>query len=257
MRLPAFNSRPSSENASAPALACFDRLFRVELSRIWNGWRAVLVYVQFYTVAGWQRERFRKFRARLSRMNRRRGGPAAAFEIRRLIEGMAAVNPLPTPAHGRRSISSRCSLRMVASRYAPSRLSCHPFPLPALLLRLLFASAQSAYLDSRKPVEERVRDLLSRMNAGGEDRPDAHFLGRRPGDLIRDSPALRAAAPPGLGPGGDYTAMFAATLAMPPSEIRRAHRVRHLPQHRHARFERRFEFHLLRREFRLPRLDFG
>jgi putative transposase len=46
-------------------------------------------------VVRWQRERFRSFWARLSQPQRRgRGRPATAAEIRRLIEQMAAINPL-------------------------------------------------------------------------------------------------------------------------------------------------------------------
>ncbi len=78
-----------------PVLTSFDQLFWVGLSLIWNGWRAALVYVQPDTVIRWQRERFRKFWARLSRVNRgRRGRPATAVEIRWLIERMVAANPL-------------------------------------------------------------------------------------------------------------------------------------------------------------------
>ena len=54
-----------------PVLTSFDRLFWVGLSLVWNGWRAALVYVQPDTVVRWQRERFRKFWARLSRMVRK------------------------------------------------------------------------------------------------------------------------------------------------------------------------------------------
>jgi hypothetical protein len=49
-----------------PVLITFDRLFWAELSLFWNGWRAALRYVQPDTVVRWQRERFRKFWARLS-----------------------------------------------------------------------------------------------------------------------------------------------------------------------------------------------
>jgi hypothetical protein len=43
----------------------------------------------------WQRERFRKFWARLSKpQRRRRGRPGTAAELRRLIEQMAWANPL-------------------------------------------------------------------------------------------------------------------------------------------------------------------
>ena len=78
-----------------PILTSFDRLFWVGLSRLWSDWRAPLIYVQADTVVGWQRERFRRFWARLSKVNqRRRGRPAIGVEIRRLIEQMAAANPL-------------------------------------------------------------------------------------------------------------------------------------------------------------------
>src|SRR5512132_116766 len=78
-----------------PMLPCWDRLFWVGLSGVWRNWRGPLLYVQADTVVRWQRERFRKFWARLSRVGRRRGGrPATAVEIRRLIERMVAANPL-------------------------------------------------------------------------------------------------------------------------------------------------------------------
>jgi putative transposase len=77
-----------------PALTSFDRLFWVGLSLLWTGWRAPLVYVRADTVARWQRERFRRFWARRSRVNQRhRGRPAIAVETRRLIERMVAANP--------------------------------------------------------------------------------------------------------------------------------------------------------------------
>jgi transposase InsO family protein len=76
-------------------LTWFDRLFWVGLSGVWHNWRCPLLYVQADTVVRWQRERFRKFWARLSRVNRRhRGRRATAVEIRRLIEGMVESNPL-------------------------------------------------------------------------------------------------------------------------------------------------------------------
>jgi putative transposase len=54
-----------------------------------------LVFVHPDTVARWQRERFRKFWARLSQPKRgRQGRPAIAVEIRQLILRMAAANPL-------------------------------------------------------------------------------------------------------------------------------------------------------------------
>ena len=78
-----------------PCLTIFDRLFWVGLSRVWRGWRGPLLYVQPDTVIRWQRERFRRFWARLSQPHRRRRGrPATAAEIRRLVEHVATANPL-------------------------------------------------------------------------------------------------------------------------------------------------------------------
>lgn len=51
---------------------------------VWSGWRRPLMYVQAHTVVRWQRERFRKFWARLSkRQRRRRRRPGTAAELRR------------------------------------------------------------------------------------------------------------------------------------------------------------------------------
>lgn len=78
-----------------PVLTALDRLFWVGLSRVWRGWRGHLHYVQPDTVVRWERERFRRFWARLSRAKRRgRGRPGTAAEIRRLIAQMVAANPL-------------------------------------------------------------------------------------------------------------------------------------------------------------------
>jgi putative transposase len=78
-----------------PILTTIDRLFWITLRRLWSGWRGPLLYVQPDTIVLWQRERFRKFWARLSQPHRRhRGRPATASEIRRLIEGMVSTNPL-------------------------------------------------------------------------------------------------------------------------------------------------------------------
>jgi len=78
-----------------PVLTICDRVFWITLRRFWSGWRQPLLYVQADTVARWQRERFRRFWARLSkRHGHRRGRPATAVEIRRLIEQMVVANPL-------------------------------------------------------------------------------------------------------------------------------------------------------------------
>jgi len=78
-----------------PLLTTLDRLFWISLRRVWSDWRRSLLYVQPDTVVRWQRERFRKFWARLSKtQRRRRGRPGTAADLRRLIEQMAAANPL-------------------------------------------------------------------------------------------------------------------------------------------------------------------
>src|SRR5215467_10063393 len=78
-----------------PVLTTLDRVFWITLRRWWSGWRRPLFYVQADTVTRWQRERFRRFWARLSkRRSRRRCRPATAVEIRRLIEQMVVANPL-------------------------------------------------------------------------------------------------------------------------------------------------------------------
>jgi len=78
-----------------PVLSSFDRRFWVALSLLWKGWRTPLRSVRADTVVRWQRERFRRFWARRSRVKqRRRGRPTISIERRRLIEGMVAANPL-------------------------------------------------------------------------------------------------------------------------------------------------------------------
>jgi putative transposase len=78
-----------------PSLTERDRLFWIGLARVWAGWRGALIVVQPETVLRWQRDRFRRYWAALSRSKHRpRGRPALAPEARRLILPMAAANPL-------------------------------------------------------------------------------------------------------------------------------------------------------------------
>src|SRR4030095_1941279 len=78
-----------------PLLTTFDRVFWITLRRLGSDWRHPLMYVRSDTVVRWQRERFRRFWARLSKPGRRvRGRPATGTELRRLIERMAETNPL-------------------------------------------------------------------------------------------------------------------------------------------------------------------
>jgi hypothetical protein len=78
-----------------PVIRQLDRLFWAGLSEFWSGWRDSLVFVRPDTVVRWQRDRFRRFWARLSQPKRgRRGRPALAAETRQLILQMATANPL-------------------------------------------------------------------------------------------------------------------------------------------------------------------
>jgi hypothetical protein len=78
-----------------PLLTTLDRVFWITLRSLWSDWRHPLMYVQADTVVRWHRERFRRFWGRLSKpQRRRRGRPGTAAEFRRLIEQMAAANPL-------------------------------------------------------------------------------------------------------------------------------------------------------------------
>src|SRR5215471_13609887 len=91
-----------------PVLTSLDRLFWVGLSLLWKRWRSPLIYVRADTVVRWQRERFRRFWAGLSKRNqRRRGRPATAGEIRRLIDEMATANPLWRTEDSRRVEDAR------------------------------------------------------------------------------------------------------------------------------------------------------
>ena len=78
-----------------PVLTSFDRLFWVGLSLLWNRWRTSLLYVRADTVVRWQRNRFRRFWARLSRVKHRRREvlhfnvtehPTAAWTSQQIVE---------------------------------------------------------------------------------------------------------------------------------------------------------------------------
>ncbi len=104
-----------------PLLTTLDRLFWITLRSLWSDWRHPLIYVQADTVVRWHRERVRRFWARLSKLQRRgRGRRSTAPELRRLIEQMAAANPLwRAPGF---MANSRCSASPSPS--ARCRASC-------------------------------------------------------------------------------------------------------------------------------------
>ena len=72
-----------------------DRLFWSCFSKLWFGWRDVLVFVRPETVIAWQRRRFREYWTRLSRSGKP-GRPKVAKEIRELIRKLSQAK-LPDP----------------------------------------------------------------------------------------------------------------------------------------------------------------
>src|SRR4051812_46780520 len=88
-------------------LTTCDRVFWITLRSLWSDWRHPLMYVQADTVVRWQRERFRKFWARLSKpQRRRRGRPSTATELRRLMSKWP--RPIRCGAHPGFTANSRC-----------------------------------------------------------------------------------------------------------------------------------------------------
>ena len=79
-------------SAPRPKLRWRDRLFWVWLSRLWSGWREVLVLVKPETVVRWHRLGFRLFWRWKSRG--RPGRPTMNREVRQLIRRMSRENPL-------------------------------------------------------------------------------------------------------------------------------------------------------------------
>lgn len=76
-----------------PRLRKRDRIFWVWLSRLWAGWRAVLVIVQPDTVVRWHQRGFKLYWRWKSRSGKV-GRPRIDAEIRELIRRMSSENPL-------------------------------------------------------------------------------------------------------------------------------------------------------------------
>ena len=114
-----------STYAKATVLTGSDRLFWCALAKVWSGWRGALMFVQPETVVRWQRERFRRFWARLSKPKRiKRGRPCIPADIRRLIVQMAVENPLWRAPRIHRELKM---LGIVVSERTVSRI-CALFP---------------------------------------------------------------------------------------------------------------------------------
>jgi transposase InsO family protein len=70
-------------------------MFWITLAGLWKGWRRVLVLVHPDTVVRWQRQRFRRYWAKLSGKPRRKvGRPSIGKPIRDLIQTIARANSL-------------------------------------------------------------------------------------------------------------------------------------------------------------------
>ena len=79
-----------SEQKKRPRLRTRDRIFWVWLSRLWTGWRSLLVIVQPDTVVRWHRQGFRLYWRWKSRA--KSGRPKVEVEIRKLICRMCREN---------------------------------------------------------------------------------------------------------------------------------------------------------------------
>jgi hypothetical protein len=77
-----------------PRLARRDRWFWIVLSVTWKDWRRALCIVHPDTVVCWQRERFHRFWANLSKRSATAGRPPVSPEVRTLIRTLAQSNPL-------------------------------------------------------------------------------------------------------------------------------------------------------------------
>ena len=75
-----------------PQLQPSDRFLWAWLSRLWNGWRQALEFVQPRTVIAWQKKRFRDYWRRLSQSGKP-GRPAISTEVIELIQDMWRSNP--------------------------------------------------------------------------------------------------------------------------------------------------------------------
>lgn len=75
-----------------PRIRPADRILWGWLSKIWPGWRDVLVFVKPSTVIAWQRRRFRDHWKWLSKSSEP-GRPPVSKEIRELIRRMSQANP--------------------------------------------------------------------------------------------------------------------------------------------------------------------
>ena len=105
-----------------PLLTTLDRIFWVTLRSVWSDWRHPLLYVQADTVVRWQRERFRRFWARLSNPQR----PASRSSRHR-----RRTPPIDRTNGRRQSVVARTQDSWRAEDARHRHLRAHRVPHPA------------------------------------------------------------------------------------------------------------------------------
>ena len=103
-----------------PPLKDTDRAFWVALRSSWPAWASRLVIVNADTVARWNRDRFRRYWARISRP-RYPGRPRIDAEIRRLVRTMAQDGWGAPRIHAELTKLGFVVSEMTVSRYMPHR----------------------------------------------------------------------------------------------------------------------------------------
>ena len=103
-----------------PPLEDTDRAFWVALRASWPGWASRLLVVNADTVARWNRDRFRRYWAKISQ-RRHPGRPRVDAEIRRLVRMMAQDGWGAPRIHAELTKLGFLVSEMTVSRYLPRR----------------------------------------------------------------------------------------------------------------------------------------
>jgi transposase InsO family protein len=183
-----------------PRLLWWDRWFWIALARFWKGWRPVLAVVHPDTVLKWQRKRFRRYWAWLSKSGGKPGRPAISRQIRDLIQSIARANPLwrASRIHGELQklgvkVSERTISRILATiKRPPSQtwktfLNNHIseivatdfFTVPTIGLRVLFVFLVFAH-DRRKV-----------LHFGITEHPTSQWVGQQVVEAFADRDAAQ------------------------------------------------------------------
>ena len=79
------------QSVRRPKIRKRDRLFWVILSRLWNGWKNVLIVVQPETVIRWHRKGFKLY---WKSKSQKAGRPPTDIKVQRIVKKMIKENPL-------------------------------------------------------------------------------------------------------------------------------------------------------------------